>query len=136
MSETKEVPSVAEGLRSIKDIVEDLRKPIAQKHLKSRKQAGVTLTYIPWYHATRYLDYYTNCNWNYEVVSIHNDEKYCIVKTRITITCLEGEVSREATGVEELASKGYGDYLSNACSMALRRTAAMFGLGIALYDKG
>lgn len=53
---------------------------------------------------------------------------------KITIPCLEGWVSREATGVEDLTNRGYGDYVSNACSMALRRAAALYGLGIGLYE--
>ena len=130
MSETAEQ---TEQLRSIRDIIKDLSKPIAQKHLKQRKQGTTTLTYIAWYDAVKYLDHFAP-GWSYEIVSVWNDERYCIVKVKITIPCLEGFVSREATGVEELTSKGYGDYVSNSCSMALRRAAALYGLGLQLYS--
>jgi len=56
----------------------------------------------------------------------------------------EGIVYREATGSEELKTTtrddeikeiAYGDPSSNAESMAFRRSAARFGLGLYLYDK-
>ena len=121
------------GERSINEIIKDLSKPIAQRHLKTRKQGQTTLTYIAWYDAVKYLDHHAS-GWSYTIISVHNDEKYCIVQVRISIPCTEGIVSREATGVEELTNRGYGDYVSNACSMALRRAAALFGVGIALYE--
>jgi hypothetical protein len=51
------------------------------------------------------------------------------------VPCLEGVVYREATGQEEEETTSYGDSSSNAESMALRRAAAKFGLGLYLYDK-
>jgi len=57
-----------------------------------------------------------------------------IVVARISIPCTEGIIYREATGIEDLQIKGYGDPASNASSMAMRRAAAAFGLGLHLYD--
>jgi hypothetical protein len=54
---------------------------------------------------------------------------------RISIPCLEGIISREATGTEDEELKGYGDPSSNAEAMALKRAAAKFGLGLYLYQK-
>jgi hypothetical protein len=59
-----------------------------------------------------------------------------ILTVRITIQCAEGLVWREATGQEEEETNSYGDPSSNAESMALRRAASKFGLGLSLYDKG
>jgi hypothetical protein len=53
----------------------------------------------------------------------------------LSIPCLEGVVSREATGTEDEELKGYGDPSSNAEAMALKRTASKFGLGLYLYQK-
>ena len=64
---------------------------------------------------------------------------------RLTIPTAEGNIYREATGTEELKRTdketgdilelAYGDPSSNAESMAFRRAAAKFGLGLYLYDK-
>jgi hypothetical protein len=53
-----------------------------------------------------------------------------VVTVRISIPCIEGIISREATGTEDEELKGYGDPSSNAEAMALKRAAAKFGLGL------
>jgi hypothetical protein len=117
--------------RPINEIVRDLSKEIPQKYLRERKQGGNTLTYIPWHCATKLLDYYAP-GWNYRVEVMHVASNVVVIAT-ITILAAEGEISRQATGVEEDDAKGYGDPFSNASSMALRRAAAHFGLGRYLY---
>lgn len=120
--------------RPMNEIVRDLSKPIPNAYLRERKQGGNVLTYIPWYNATKLLDYYAP-GWSYAVEVQHVASSVVIVAT-ISIIAKEGIVTRQATGVEEDDAKGYGDPFSNASSMALRRAAAHFGLGRYLYDKG
>lgn len=121
-------------LRSIREIVKDLSKPVAKRHLRTRKQGGKELTYISWYDAVKYLDHYAP-GWCYEVRSMDSVAGKLILTIRLSIPCLEGNVYREATGQEEEETTSYGDSSSNAESMALRRAAAKFGLGLYLYDK-
>jgi hypothetical protein len=121
-------------LRSIRDIVKDLSKPVAKRHLRTRKQGGKELTYISWYDAVKYLDHYAP-GWNYEVRAMNSVGGKLILTIRLSVPCLEGVVYREATGQEEEETTSYGDSSSNAESMALRRAAAKFGLGLYLYDK-
>jgi len=54
---------------------------------------------------------------------------------RLSVSSLEGIVYREATGQEDEDLESYGNSSSNAESMALRRAAAKFGLGLSLYDQ-
>lgn len=121
-------------MRSIRDIVKDLSKPVAKRHLRTRKQGGKELTYISWYDAVKYLDHYAP-GWTYEVRRIDPIGGKLILTIRLSIPCLEGVVFREATGQEEEETTSYGDSSSNAESMALRRAAAKFGLGLYLYEK-
>ncbi|HLM00646.1 MAG TPA: Rad52/Rad22 family DNA repair protein [Pyrinomonadaceae bacterium] len=121
-------------MRSIRDIVKDLSKPVAKRHLRTRKQGGKELTYISWYDAVKYLDHYAP-GWCYEVRSMNSVGGKLILTIRLSIPCLEGVVYREATGQEEEETNSYGDSSSNAESMALRRAAAKFGLGLSLYDQ-
>ena len=53
---------------------------------------------------------------------------------RITIHAREGAFYRDETGLERLDVSSYGDPQSNAESMAFRRAAARFGLGLHFYD--
>ncbi len=131
-------PKGERPLRSINDIVADLSKPIKARHLRQKVRAGQRLDFIPWYHAIKYLDLYAP-GWSYEVRhALWNNEGRLVLTVRLSFPCLEGVVYRDATGTEEEPEEGermYGDPSSNAESMALRRAAAKFGLGLYLYNK-
>jgi len=126
--------NVSNEPRSIRDIVRDLTKPVAKRHLRTRKQGGKELTYIAWHDAIKYLDHYAP-GWNYEVRTINAVGGKLILTVRLSIPCLEGVVYREATGQEDENTDSWGDSSSNAESMALRRAASKFGLGLFLYDQ-
>jgi hypothetical protein len=132
-TENQSVETIYEP-RSIRDIVKDLSKPIAQKHLRKRKQGGKDITYLAWHDAVKYLDHFAP-GWCYEIRSINSIAGKLILTVRLSILCAEGIVYREATGQEDEDKDNYGDSSSNSESMALRRAAAKFGLGLALYDQ-
>lgn len=122
-------------LPSIRKICENLSKPIADRHLRKRKQGGKDLLYISWFDATKYLDHHAP-GWSYEIRRMDNIAGKLILTVRISILCAEGIVFREATGQEDEEYDTYGNASSNAESMALRRAAAKFGLGRSLYSGG
>jgi hypothetical protein len=121
-------------LRSIKDIIADLSKPLPERHIKTRTQGGKQIAYISWDTAVKYLDHYAGA-WSFEVRNVTAIGDRCVVTARISIRCLEGIVYREATGTEDEELRGYGDPSSNAEAMALKRAAAKFGLGLYLYHR-
>jgi hypothetical protein len=121
-------------LRSINEIIADLSKPIAERHLRMRAQGGKQLAYISWDTAVRYLDHYAP-GWTFEIRNVIAIGERCVVVARVSIPCLEGVVHREATGTEDEELRGYGDPSSNAEAMALKRAASKFGLGLYLYQK-
>jgi hypothetical protein len=121
-------------LRSIEDIIADLSRPVNPRRLRTRKQGGKQITYLPWYQAVKYLDHYAP-GWSYEVQAVTAVGDAVAITVRISIPCAEGIVWREAAGYEPLNVKGYGDPTSNAESMALRRAAAKFGLCLYLYGR-
>jgi len=82
----------------------------------------------------RYLDFFAP-GWSYAVKSVAQVGNLVTVVASISIPCLEGVVTREATGCEEADAKGYGDTVSNSEAMALKRAAAKFGLGLYIYQK-
>ncbi len=121
-------------LRSIREIVADLSKPVAKRHLRTRRQGGKDIKYIAWHDAIKYLDHYAS-GWNYEIRSIESIGGKLILIVRLSIPCLEGIIFREATGQEDEELDSYGNSSSNSESMALRRAASKFGLGLYLYDQ-
>ena len=121
-------------LRSIRDIVKDLTKPVAKRHQRTRKQGGKEIQYIAWHDAIKYLDHYAP-GWCYEVRSMDSIGGKLILTVRLSVPCAEGVVYREATGQEDEDLDSYGNSSSNSESMALRRAASKFGLGLYLYDQ-
>ena len=135
--EQKQLESVTvpRPLRSIVDVVRDLSKPLSKRHLKTRRQGGTELTYIEWHTAVKFLDHFAP-GWSYHVRSVQLVGNLVTVIASISIPTLEGVITREATGCEEVDAKGYGDACSNAEAMALKRAASKFQLGLYLYSKG
>jgi hypothetical protein len=150
---------------TIGQIIGALSKPLPTSMLKTRKQGGANLIYIPWHTVNRVLDKYAP-GWTWEITSTIATPDRLIVTGRITIPAQEGNIYREATGTELLKEDkpvmipnpdnpdrkialidelgrtvlepkeiAYGDPGSNAESQCFRRCAARFGLGLSLYDK-
>ena len=128
------VDNVNSSSRSIREIIADLSKTVAARHLKTRRQGGTEITYIEWHTAVKYLDLFAP-GWSYAVKSVSQVGSLVTVIASISIPCAEGVVTREATGCEDADAKGYGDPCSNAEAMALKRAASRFGLGLYLYQK-
>jgi hypothetical protein len=82
----------------------------------------------------KYLDHFAP-GWSYHLRSVQLVGSHVTVIASISIPCLEGVVTREATGCEETDVRGYGDAVSNAEAMALKRAASKFGLALYLYSK-
>jgi hypothetical protein len=120
--------------RPLVEILADLRKEIPASLLKTKTIKGTAITYIPWHKVVDILDWFAP-GWTQEIRSIHGSGAQTIVTMRLTIPAAEGDVYREAAGIETEEVTGYGDTSSNASAMALRRCAAMFGVGKYLYNK-
>jgi hypothetical protein len=152
-------PPSAPGEWSLAQIQSALSRPLPKNMLATRKQGGTMLEYIPWHLANRILDKYTP-GWTWEIVIVTVAGDRLVLVGRLTIPTVEGNLYREATGTEllkemkwikdgngsqvqdeygrpltEPVELAYGDPSSNAESMAFRRAAARFGLGLYLYEK-
>jgi Rad52/22 family double-strand break repair protein len=130
------------GEWSLLQIQEALSRKLPEKMVAKRKQGGKLIPYIPWQTAARILDKYAP-GWHWQIQSISFSADRIFLIGRLTIPTANGETYREATGTEllkrmdeeELKELAYGDPSSNAESMAFRRAAAKFGLGLYLYDE-
>lgn len=126
------------GPRPLADILADLQKPIPKRLLEKKPATGSRntqmLTYCPWYRVQRILNHYTRGFCSYEVRERTVTDRHVLMTVRITIYAREGAFYRDGTGLERLDVSSYGDPQSNAESMAFRRAAARFGLGLHLYE--
>jgi hypothetical protein len=120
--------------RPLADILGDLRREIPPSLLKAKTIKGTAITYIPWHKVVDVLDWFAP-GWSQEIRSVSGSGAQTIIVMRLTIPAAEGDFYREAAGIETEEVSGYGDTSSNASAMALRRSAAMFGVGKYLYCK-
>jgi len=123
-----------QGPRKLERVLEDLSKAIPQRHLRTKKKGGVTLSFSPWYRVMKILDHYTRGYWDGTVKDVYTSEGRVVVTYSITIHGENGSLTREATGTEVLDVQ-YGDPSSNAEAQAFKRACARFGLGLHLYEK-
>jgi hypothetical protein len=128
-----EAESTTAALRSIREVIADLSKPIPRRLLKTKTVGGQKISFITWYTAVRFLDLYAP-GWCYEIRHISGVGGKLVLVARISIPCAEGVVYREATGQEDEDISGWGDSSSNSEAQALKRAAAKFGLALYLYE--
>ncbi|QUY46013.1 hypothetical protein [Acaryochloris marina] len=117
--------------RPLEEILEDLRRPIPERFIKTKSKKGVALKFVSWYDIVRILEARAP-GFEYDC-SPHFGDGKTVVKATITIHGEDGSLSRSALGIADSDIENWGDATSNASSMALRRAAAEFGLGLHLY---
>ena len=136
------------GEWSLSQIIEALKRPLPSTMLKKLPADKGSAQYLPWYTVNQALDKYAP-GWTWEIKNTQISRDRIFIIGRLTIPTSEGNIYREASGTEELKRQAYdkkagrytekeiayGDPSSNAESMAFRRCAARFGLGLYLYQK-
>jgi len=83
-------------------------------------QGGNEISYIEWHVACQYLDFYA-LGWSWRILSVRQVGNLVTIHERLSIPSSDGIVERDATGIEEIDAKGYGDAVSNAAAMAFKR---------------
>ena len=133
---------------SLVQIQEAFKRKLPQGMLKRLPSDKGNASYLPWYTVNKILDKYAP-GWTWEIKETQISRDRLFMVGRLTIPTSEGNIYREATGTEELKRQAYdknlkrytekeiayGDPSSNAESMAFRRCAARFGLGLYLYER-
>ncbi len=127
-------PAPEPGPRPLADVLADLRRPIHPNFLRTKQKKGNDITFIEWHTALRILDRYA-FGFHYRTrTGISLDGQHVTVDAEIGIPSSDyGVTWRGSTGSDEDEDKAYGDATDRAESQALRRAAAKFGLGLALY---
>jgi hypothetical protein len=156
------IPPTTPGEWTLSQIQQAISRELPESLLSTRRQGGQVIKYIPWYLANKILDKYAP-GWSWEIRQIVITGDRLFLTGRLTIPTVEGNIYREATGTELLKDEreiwigekpnrqmlkdeynrpvtepkelAYGDPSSNAESMAFRRAAARFGLGLYLYER-
>ena len=121
---------------TLAQIEEKLSQPLPSNLLSQKVLKGNKIPYISWHVATKILSTYCP-GWQWEIQDCFLSQERLFLIGKLSIPTKDcGLVTRAATGTEDLECSSYGDPSSNAESMAFRRAAAKFGLGLYLYQKG
>lgn len=119
--------------RPIGEIICDLKKPVARRHLRERTQGGKLIFYLSWSTACKYMDLYAN-GWFSEIRKTEVIGGKLVMTVRVSIPAKEGLIWREDCGSEDEDKDNYGDAATNAAAQAMKRAFAKFGLGQYLYE--
>jgi hypothetical protein len=133
VSDTLNTPTKP-GEWTLSQIQASLTRKLPSTMLSTKRVGGTTITFISWWRVNKILDKYAP-GWTWEIINFYHVPDRVFIAGRLTIPTADGNIYREATGTEETKCSSYGDPSSNAESMAFRRAAARFGLGLHLYDK-
>ena len=158
-------PPSGVGEWTIAEIITALSRKLPKSATASRSQGGKQLTYVPWHQVNRILDKYAiGWSWELRQTVLSRDRIFVTGRLTIPTSdgniwreATGSELLKEektvyipnpnepgkkipllddlGNVVTELREIAYGDPSSNAESMAFRRVAARFGLGLYLYDK-
>jgi DNA repair RAD52-like protein 1, mitochondrial len=126
--------------RPMAEILADFAKDVPPDLLSTKDvpakggKKGYIAVFIPWYKVLDILDWYAP-GWCFEVRAINHAGNQTIITVRLIIPTADGDIYREATGIEDDDLEGFGDTASNACAQAVRRAFAMFGGGRILWDR-
>lgn len=136
------------GEWSLSQIQDALKRDLPPSMVKKLPNNKGNAQYLPWRTVNRILDKYCP-GWEWEIKDMQVSRDRIFMIGRLTLITSEGKIYREASGTEELKKQSYdekmgrymekeiayGDPSSNAESMAFRRCAARFGLGLSLNQK-
>lgn len=130
----------------------ELSAPLSKEHVKSRSQAGRSLSYIEGWHAIAEANRIFGFDaWDRELVLIKElgeprliEGKYRVAymaTVRVTVRTKDGEVTRVGagygSGIDKDVGSAHESALKEAETDAMKRALMTFGnpFGLALYDK-
>jgi hypothetical protein len=119
--------------RSTAETLAELNRPIDPRHFKTRKQGSTTLTYVPWATLAKHL-HHRAAGWCFEIQSVQEVGGSVVVTGRLTIPTTDGLLHYSAVASEPLEGRvSHAPAAEVAASSALRRAAALAGLGLELW---
>ena len=118
------------------EILENLHQPIPTHRISQKTLKGNRIDYVAWFDLCDILDERVGiANWSWQIKDIQQVGNRLTLTGVLTVHGEDRNLTREATGCEDVDCISYGDPSSNAEAMALRRCCSKFGLGRDLWRK-
>lgn len=113
------------------ELREALRAPFPAEWHKTKRQGGAEITFVEWHrYADRLNELVGPDGWEIRLRFVEVGGKL------ITVAGLEIlGTTKENVGDEDEAKDNYGTACTNSFAQSFKRAAALFGLGLYMYDK-
>ena len=125
----------------------DLAEPFPAEYRKTKSMGGRQVTFVPWHRYVSRLNELVGFGWSRDTPITMHVENKLVMGLPITIfgttrvnfgdeddSEYETVVNKQ-TGEEEEKKTMYGSPVTNAYAQAFKRSCAMFGMGLDMYDK-
>ena len=141
-AETTQTPDIkTESLPTMKQMRAMLERPIPPRLLKTMKNYGGSgvITYLHWTTVKKFLDL-RSPGWEYSITHVVPTEIGVAVAVGLKIPCSDGAIVSGGIGFEphrqgaQNKPTGFGGAAVVAERQALKRAAALAGLGFSLYQ--
>ena len=123
-------------LKDTQSTIADLHRPIDERHLKTltkgKGEKAQEFAFIPWGVVCKSL-HHRAPGWGWELLEVKELGGYVVVSGRLTVPTTDGVLHYSGVASEPLESASYAPPVESAASGALRRAAALAGLGLDLY---
>lgn len=114
------------------DALEDaLSEPFPEDVVQQKRKGGTAISFVAWHHYVRKLNDLVGAGWSIGTPIITEVGGKMVVALPVTIL----GTTRINFGSEDEDKDDYGDAATNAWAQAVKRTLALFGMGLYMYDK-
>jgi hypothetical protein len=109
----------------------ELAEPFPAAYVQTKKLKGNEISFVPWHVYVRKLTHLVGSGWQMEPPIPMQAGGKLVVAVGLTIL----GVTRWNVGDEDADHEGYGSGATNAFAQGYKRAAALFGVGLDMYDK-
>lgn len=113
------------------ELERDLATPFPSEAMLTKTLKGTKISFVPWHFYVQRLNYLLGGGWAMEAPIPMQAGGKLVVAVGLTIL----GVTRWNVGDEDADHEGFGSSSTNAFAQGYKRAAALFGMGLDLYDK-
>lgn len=113
------------------ELERDLAAPFPAEAVQTKKLKGNSIDFVPWHLYVQRLNYLVGPAWSMEPPIPMQAGGKLVLAVGLTIL----GVTRWNVGDEDADHEGFGSGSVNAFAQSYKRAAAMFGMGLGMYDK-
>ncbi len=108
-----------------------LAEPFPREFVQQKKKGGSSIDFVAWHHYARRLNDLVGGGWSVGELTMRDVGGKLLIALPLTIL----GSTRVNVGTEDEDKDDFGDAATNAWAQAFKRSCALFGLGLGMYDK-